>query len=66
MYLWEILLIDRTTGEKINLKVSGNTVDEATHKVTGIGCFGVNGPYEWGGSGPLYDENGKRITIKQQ
>lgn len=63
MYLWDILMIDKETGEKIHLKVPGNTVDDATRKVTSIGCFGAKGPYKWGGSGPLYDDHGKRITI---
>lgn len=65
MYLWDILMIDKETGEKIHLKVPGKTVEDATHKVTGIGCFGAKGPYRWGGSGPLYDSQGNRITIDQ-
>ncbi|MDD2400905.1 MAG: hypothetical protein PHD60_01590 [Clostridia bacterium] len=63
MYLWDILMKDKETGEKIHLKVPGNTVDEATRKVTSIGCFGINGPYVWVGSGPIYDNQGNCITI---
>ena len=58
-------MIDKGTGEKINLKVPGSTVDEATHKVTAMGCFGAKGPYKWGGSGPLYDIKGKRLIMEQ-
>jgi hypothetical protein len=61
MYLWEVSVIDRETEERIHLKVSGNTNEEATHKLTAAGFFGANGPYRWAGTGPLYDDHGKRI-----
>lgn len=56
---------DRKTREKISLKVPGVNTDDATHKVTAMGCFGKNGPYLWLGSGPEYDEHGNFITVAE-
>jgi hypothetical protein len=53
MYLYQINMRDRQTGEKIYLKVPGINTDDATRKVTGIELFGSNGPYIWEGSGFL-------------
>ena len=36
-------------------------VDEATRKLTGV-LIGPDCEYEWYGSGPEYDDNGKLIT----
>ena len=50
-------MIDRLTGEKTNLKVFADNADAATRKATNIGLFGIDGPYIWTGTGPLYKNN---------
>lgn len=43
------------TGEKVNLEVWAENVDEATHKCNFL--FNYNGEYHWTGSGPVYKDN---------
>lgn len=57
MYLYQIGMIDRLTGEKTNLKVFADNTDAATRKATSMGLFGTNGPYRWTSTDPLYKNN---------
>lgn len=55
-YLYQVGMKDKRTGEKIDLRIWAQNVDEATHKVTHA-LFGAYGEYRWTGSGPLYENN---------
>lgn len=54
--LYSVSMRHKKSGERINLKVWAENVDEATHKVVeAIG--GYHGEYEWRGSSPEYKNN---------
>ena len=54
--LYKVCMKHDKTGEKIDLMVWAENVDEATHKVvSAIG--GYRGEYSWRGSGPQYENN---------
>ncbi len=55
-HLYEVGLKDKRTGEKLNLRIWAENTDVATHKITNA-LFGINGEYQWTGSGPLYEKN---------
>lgn len=52
--VWTVGLKNKRTGEKIELEVTGVTNEEATMKCKQL--FGLNGDYQWIGTGPLYIE----------
>ena len=56
LYLYEIGLKDRETGENITLKVKARNTDEATHSICEP-LLGYDGPYKWLWTGPLYRNN---------
>lgn len=55
-YLYNVGMKHKKTGQKIDLMVWAENVDEATHKVTGA-IGGYRGEYSWTGSGPEYENN---------
>lgn len=55
-YLYRVGMKHKKTGEKIDLFVWAENVDEATHKVTNA-IGGYRGEYSWTGSGPEYKNN---------
>ena len=55
-YLYTVGMKSKQTGERINLKVWAETVEEATYKIVEV-MGGVYGEYTWTGSGPLYENN---------
>ena len=54
--LYGVGMKHKATGEKLDLMVWAENVDEATHKVTGA-IGGYRGEYAWTGSGPIYENN---------
>lgn len=54
MAKFEVGIRNKKTGEKINLVVIANNVDEATHSLVGK-VIGPECEYEWLGSGPHYE-----------
>ncbi len=54
--LYEVGIKDKRTGEKMNLRIWAKNTDAATRKVTNT-FFGVDGEYQWCGTGPLYENN---------
>ena len=55
-YLYNVGMKHKKTGQKIDLMVWAENVDEATHKVTGA-IGGYRGEYSWTGSVPEYENN---------
>lgn len=55
-HLYRVCMRHDKTGERLNLMVWAENVDEATHKVTGA-IGGYRGEYSWIGSGPEYENN---------
>lgn len=55
-HLYSVGLKDMRTGEKLKLRIWAENTDAATHKITSA-LFGINGEYQWTGSGPLYENN---------
>lgn len=55
-YLYSVGVKHKKTGEKINLYVWAQNVDEATHSLTGS-LIGYDREYAWTGSGPVYENN---------
>lgn len=55
-YLYSVGMKHKKTGQKIDLMVWAENVDEATHKVTGA-IGGYRDEYSWTGSGPEYENN---------
>ena len=54
--LFRVGMKNKKTNERISLKVWGENVDDATHKVvSAIG--GYYGEYSWCGSSPEYENN---------
>ena len=54
--LYRVGMKHKATGERINLMVWAENVEEATHKITGA-IGGYRGEYSWTGSGPEYENN---------
>lgn len=55
-HLYRVGMKHNTTGERVNLHVWADNVEEATHLiVSAIG--GYRGEYSWTGSGPEYQNN---------
>lgn len=51
--VWQVGLQSAETGERVNLLVTGETNEEATHKCTAL--LGYKGDYKWLGTGPWYE-----------
>lgn len=62
--VWDVVMKNTRTGEKMNLEVTGVTNEEATGKCSNL--FNYDGIYQWMGTGPLYEEriNDKKTGIK--
>ena len=52
--VWRVSCRNTRTGEEVELEVTANTNEEATHKCCGL--FGYRGDYTWTGTGPIYVE----------
>ncbi len=56
VYLYSVGVINKRTGDKMNVEVWAENNDEATHKLTDA-LFGADGSYRWAGTGPVYENN---------
>ena len=55
-HLYQVCLMHKKTGERLNLQVWAQNSDEATHKLTGS-LIGYHCQYDWRGTSVLYDNN---------
>ena len=55
-YLYQVGIRNKETGGKMRLNVWAESVDTATHKLTGT-LIGCDCEYVWTGTGPLYKNN---------
>jgi hypothetical protein len=64
MKLWRMAIRNKATNVKTHLYVEAETNDQATRQITKMGLFGIDGAYEWLGTGPAHDKDGKRMIVE--
>ena len=55
-HLYQVCLIHKKTGKRLNLQVWAQNSDEATHKQTGS-LIGYHCQYDWRGTSVLHENN---------
>lgn len=57
--LYKVGMIDKKTGEKLDLKVWAENCERATAKIDDLFCYGSC--YRWTGTKPMRDDKGEVI-----